>query len=165
MDDFPQFLRAAANRIATSSQATPGVEGYVFEGADGSQMTFWKCHEAAASATQVHDYDEYLLEVQGCYTLLIDGQRIPLHAADERFIPRACPMRARFWRGPEPFTHLLVTGSTESGIELYGRHFTDGQASMPTGKHRFAVPRFTLAGAAKKGSPTCETRPVKKFPS
>ncbi len=41
MDDFPEFMRAAANRIATQSQATPGVEGYVFDGADGSQMAFW----------------------------------------------------------------------------------------------------------------------------
>jgi len=36
MDDFPQFMRSATNKIATTSQATPGVEGYVFDGADGS---------------------------------------------------------------------------------------------------------------------------------
>jgi len=41
MDDFPQFMRSSANRIATQSQATPGVEGYVFDGVDGSQMAFW----------------------------------------------------------------------------------------------------------------------------
>ena len=88
MDDFPQFMRAAANRIATQSQATPGVEGYVFDGVDGSQTAFWKSYETAASAAQVHDYHEYLLVVQGCYTLIIDGQRIALHAGDEYFIPR-----------------------------------------------------------------------------
>ena len=88
MDDFPQFMRADANRIAAQSQATPSVEGYVFDGADGSQMAFWKCHETAASAAHVHDYDEYMLVVQGCYALIIDGQRIALHAGDEYFIPR-----------------------------------------------------------------------------
>lgn len=88
MDDFPQFMRAPANRIATESQATPGAEGYVFDGVDGRQMAFWKCYETAASAAHVHDYDEYMVVVQGCYTLIIDGRRIPLHAGDEYFIPR-----------------------------------------------------------------------------
>jgi hypothetical protein len=40
MKEFPEFMKRPANRIATSSQATPGVEGYVFDGAEGSQMAF-----------------------------------------------------------------------------------------------------------------------------
>ena len=31
----------------------------------------------------MHDYDEYMLVVQGCYTLIIDGQRTALHPGDE----------------------------------------------------------------------------------
>ena len=38
IDDFPAFMKHAGKRIAKSNQATPGVEGYVFDGADGSQM-------------------------------------------------------------------------------------------------------------------------------
>ena len=88
MEDFPEFMRAAANRIATQSQATPGVEGYVFDGADGSQMAFWTCRETAASAAHVHAYDEYMIVVQGCYTLIIDGKRISIRAGEEYFIPQ-----------------------------------------------------------------------------
>jgi quercetin dioxygenase-like cupin family protein len=88
MDNFPEFMKRAANRIATSSQATPGVEGYVFDGVDGSQMAFWTCPETAASGEHVHDYDEYMIVVQGCYTLLVDGDRIPVKAGEEFFIPR-----------------------------------------------------------------------------
>jgi mannose-6-phosphate isomerase-like protein (cupin superfamily) len=88
MDDFPEFMKHPANRIAKSQQATPGVEGYVFDGADGSQAAFWTCRETAASAEHVHDYDEYMLVVQGCYTLIIAGERIPLTAGKEYFIPR-----------------------------------------------------------------------------
>jgi quercetin dioxygenase-like cupin family protein len=88
MTDFPIFMKHPANRIATTSQATPGVEGYVFDGADGSQMAFWSCHQTAASAPHVHDFDEYMLVVEGCYTLLIGGQRIPVHAGEEYVIPR-----------------------------------------------------------------------------
>ncbi len=88
MDDFPEFMKRPVNRIATSSQATPGVEGYVFDGADGSQMAFWTCRETARSAPHVHDFDEYMLVVQGCYTLTIDGQRIPVRAGQEYFIPK-----------------------------------------------------------------------------
>ena len=88
MDDFPEFMKHPANRIAKTDQATPGVEGYVFDGADGSQMAFWTCHEAAASAAHAHDYDEYMIVVQGCYTLIIEGERIPVKAGEEYLIPR-----------------------------------------------------------------------------
>jgi quercetin dioxygenase-like cupin family protein len=88
MNEFPEFMRKAANRIATSSQATAGVEGFVFDGADGSQMAFWTCRETAASAAHVHDFDEYMTVVQGCYTLIIDGKKIPMNAGEEYFIPR-----------------------------------------------------------------------------
>ncbi|MGA8430927.1 MAG: cupin domain-containing protein [Candidatus Sulfotelmatobacter sp.] len=88
MTEFPTFMKHPSNRIASGSQATPGVEGYVFDGADGSQMAFWTCNETASSATHLHDYDEYMLVVQGAYTLIIDGKEIPIHAGEDYFIPR-----------------------------------------------------------------------------
>ena len=91
MDEFPGFMKNPANRIAASAQATPGVEGYVFDGADGSQMAFWTCSADASSAEHVHDYDEYMLVVQGCYTLRIGGEPIPVNAGQEYFIPRGIP--------------------------------------------------------------------------
>jgi mannose-6-phosphate isomerase-like protein (cupin superfamily) len=86
--DFPDFMKQPANRIATASQATPGVEGYVFDGADGSQMAFWTCHQSASSTSHVHDFDEYMIVVQGSYMLIIDDRRIPLQAGEEYVIPR-----------------------------------------------------------------------------
>jgi mannose-6-phosphate isomerase-like protein (cupin superfamily) len=76
MDDFPEFMKSSANRIATSSQATPG--------------------EAAVSAPHVHDYDEYMVVVQGCYTLIVDGKKVPVKAGEEYFIPKG------LWHGGEP---------------------------------------------------------------
>ena len=91
MNQFPEFMKHPANRIATAGQATPGVEGYVFDGADGSQMAFWTCHENAASSAHTHDFDEYMMVVDGCYTLILGGARIPVHAGEEYFIPRGTP--------------------------------------------------------------------------
>src|SRR5215469_14980764 len=88
MDSFPDFMKHPANRIATSSQSTPGVEGYFFDGADGSQMAFWICRETAVSTPHVHDFDEYFVVVQGCYTLIINGERISVRAGEEYFIPK-----------------------------------------------------------------------------
>jgi len=88
MREFPEFMKNRANEIAKSDQATPGVEGFVFDGADGSQMAFWTCRETAASAVHVHDYDEYMVVVEGCYTVIIDGERIPVRAGEEYFLPR-----------------------------------------------------------------------------
>jgi len=93
MKDFPAFMKHPANRIATTSQATPGVEGYVFDGADGSQMAFWTCRETAPSAPHAHEFDEYMIVVQGCYTLIFytpngGEERIPIQPGGEYFIPR-----------------------------------------------------------------------------
>lgn len=88
MDSFPEFMKHTANRIISTSQSTPGVEGYVFDGADGSQVAFWTCHQTTASAAHAHDYEEYMMVVQGCYTLIINGQRIAVRAGEEYFIPR-----------------------------------------------------------------------------
>jgi mannose-6-phosphate isomerase-like protein (cupin superfamily) len=106
MKDFPEFMKRAANRIAGSSQATPGAEGYLFDGTDGSQMAFWTCAETATSAPHVHDFDEYMVVVEGCYTLILYpeaekfdaasvAQRIPVKAGEEYFIPQGV------WHGGE----------------------------------------------------------------
>ena len=95
MKDFPEFMKSAANKIATSSQSTPGVEGYVYEGVDGSQMAFWTCRETANSARHVHDYDEYMVVVEGCYTLIFDDRRVLLKPGEEYFIARGV------WHGGE----------------------------------------------------------------
>jgi mannose-6-phosphate isomerase-like protein (cupin superfamily) len=99
MNDFPEFMKHPANRIAVSNQATPGVEGYVFDGAEGSQMAFWNCRETAASAAHVHDYDEYMLVVQGCYTLILNGERIPVMAGEEFLIPHGVEHRGEVLAG------------------------------------------------------------------
>jgi quercetin dioxygenase-like cupin family protein len=88
MNAFPEFMKNPANRIARSNQATSGVEGYVFDGADQSQMAFWTCTETASSIEHTHEFDEYMLVVQGCYALLIDGKRIPVKAGEEFLICR-----------------------------------------------------------------------------
>ena len=80
-------MQHLANRIVTSEQATPGVDGYVFDGADGGQMAFWTCTQTASSTEHVHDYDEYMLVVEGCYTLIIRGEKIPVKEGQEYLIP------------------------------------------------------------------------------
>lgn len=56
--------------------------------ADGNQMAFWTCHQSATAAVHAHDYDEYMTVLQGCYTLMIDGRRVPIKPGEEYFIPR-----------------------------------------------------------------------------
>lgn len=54
-------------------------------------MAFWTCTESASAAEHIHDYDEYMLVVEGCYTLIMNGDRIPVKAEEEYFIPRGVP--------------------------------------------------------------------------
>ena len=84
MDDFPEFMKHPANRIAKTNQATPGVD----------------------------DYDEYMIVVQGCYALIIEGERIFVKAGEERLIPRG----------------VLHSGEVSAGtrtIHAFGGHRAD----------------------------------------
>jgi hypothetical protein len=54
--DFPKFVKHPANRIASSSQYTEAIEGYVFDGADGSQVAFWTSHEDRTSTEHFHEF-------------------------------------------------------------------------------------------------------------
>lgn len=86
MDRFPEFMKNPANAIAAGSQSK-GVRGFVFDGADGSQMAFWECDKDGKSLEHVHEYDEYFIVIQGRYTLIIDGKKIPVKAGHEYLLP------------------------------------------------------------------------------
>jgi mannose-6-phosphate isomerase-like protein (cupin superfamily) len=98
MEHFPAFMKNQANAIASGSQSK-GVRGYVYDGADGSQMAFWECDIDGKSIEHVHDYDEYFIVVQGCYTLVIDGRKIPVSAGEEYFLPCGMAHAGEFTRG------------------------------------------------------------------
>jgi hypothetical protein len=106
MTEFPEFMKRPVNRIADRSQATPGVEGFVFDGAHGGQIAFWTCSETAASARQVHEFDEYMVVVQGCYTLTLGRRGSPSRRARDTSSHGAGFMAAKWWPEPEPFTPL-----------------------------------------------------------
>ena len=91
MDEFPEFMRNPANKIAATSQFVQGIQGYVFDGADGSQIAIWTNPEGGDSAEHTHEYDEYMVVAQGKYTVLMEGNRKTLTAGDEIFIPKSVP--------------------------------------------------------------------------
>ncbi len=109
MNDFPEFMKSSANRIATGSQATLGVEGYLFDGADGSQMAFRTCHETAVSAPHVHDYDEYMIVVEGCYTLIVVTDASPSKPARNILFQRDSGTAVSLSRGPGLSTPSVAT--------------------------------------------------------
>jgi quercetin dioxygenase-like cupin family protein len=83
MNNFPQFIKNPANKIARESQHTKDIEGYVFDGKDGSQVAFWTCKKDRKSEEHTHEYEEYMVVVQGEYTLIIEDRKIPLAAGQE----------------------------------------------------------------------------------
>jgi len=135
----PKFMKSAANRIATSSQSTPGAEGYVYDGADGTQMAFWTCHETAISAPHVHDFDEYMVVVQGCYTLLFGETVLPSEPVKNISSPEGLATAARAWLARERSTPSADGWHNGLTIKLRGK---------PT-KRGIQVPRRRMHLAAK----------------
>ena len=91
MKAFPQFMKNPANKVAEASQYTRGIEGYIWDGVDGSQVAIFISPKSGQSAIHTHTYDEYMLIVEGRYTLLIEGKRISLRPGDEYLIPAGVP--------------------------------------------------------------------------
>lgn len=86
MADFPDFVRNPANRIAPSSQFTDDIEGYVFDGADQSQVALWRSNSTRTSREHAHEFDEYMFVLEGACTAVVDGERIELVAGQELHI-------------------------------------------------------------------------------
>jgi len=95
---FPDFMKNPANAIPSASQSA-GVAGYIFDGADGGQMAFWECLEDGFSSEHTHEFDEYMLVIDGCYVLIMEGQRKPLRKGQECVIPKGTPHSGEFVEG------------------------------------------------------------------
>ena len=98
MIDFPEFMKTEANRIPSHSQSD-GVHGWVYHGANGYQMAYWICETDGTAQEHVHQFDEYVVVVQGSYTLTLDGRRIDLRSGDEYLVPRHTPHAGAFTAG------------------------------------------------------------------
>ncbi len=86
MKEFPEFMKNPLNKVDSKSQYTPGIEGYVFDGADSSQMAFWTYEQSVESEAHTHEYDEYLIVAQGQYSIIMDSETIVLNPGDEYLI-------------------------------------------------------------------------------
>lgn len=88
MNDFPKFMKSEANHIQSNQQNTKDIDGYYYEGNDGSQMAFWTCYSNQVSNPHQHPFDEYTVVLSGQYTAIIDGKEIVLNPGDELFVPK-----------------------------------------------------------------------------
>jgi quercetin dioxygenase-like cupin family protein len=88
MDKYPEFMRQECNRISSKDKFTPGIEGFVYDGIDGTQITIWTSINGGEASEHTHEYDEYFIVVQGQYTVIIDGKYIPINVGEEYFIPK-----------------------------------------------------------------------------
>lgn len=113
---FPDFMKRPENRIATQSQHTRGIEGYVFDGVDGSQVAFWECPVEAATEEHVHTFDEYFIVVEGAYSLTLDGEPRIIGPGQECYIPRGTRIAGRAAAGTRT-------------IHFFGAHRADRVAS------------------------------------
>jgi len=95
MSEFPEFMKNPANRIGKEAQYTDGIEGYVFNGSDGSQMAFWTCSQDRATEEHIHEYDEYFVVIQGQYAVIVDGKEELIRTGQECYIPKGRPHSGR----------------------------------------------------------------------
>lgn len=99
MRDFPEFMKNTKNKISSKSQYSKGIQGYVFDGADNSQVAFWTCEIDGISKEHVHEYDEYFVVIQGKYTLTIENKKYSLVVGQEYFIPKGLPHAGEYIAG------------------------------------------------------------------
>lgn len=99
MKEFPNFMINELNHIDSSQQNTKDIDGYYFEGNDGSQMAFWTYYADRESKEQIHEFDEYTVCVAGEYVEIFNGTEHILHSGDEIFVPKGTPHHGRVKSG------------------------------------------------------------------
>jgi quercetin dioxygenase-like cupin family protein len=110
LDDFPAFMKNELNQIDSKYQSSDQIEGYVYDGIDGSQMTYWKCKDKGYSTEHTHEYDEYMIVVQGRYTIILGNERYDINAGEEVLIPENVPHAGKILRIPGRFMLLAEKG-------------------------------------------------------
>ena len=88
MKEFPAFMKNQANRVPGEQQHTTDIDGYYYEGKGGGQMAFWTHYADRVSSEHSHEYDEYMIVVDGTYTATMDGKEYELKKGDELVIPK-----------------------------------------------------------------------------
>ncbi|WP_335582403.1 cupin [Candidatus Formimonas warabiya] len=106
MKDFPGFMENSANHIDSAEQNTEDIDGYYYEGADGSQMAFWTCHSDRVSKKHKHEFDEYMVCVSGKYIAVINDIEYVLNPGDELFILKGQSSGAGALQEREQSMHL-----------------------------------------------------------
>lgn len=99
MSEFPDFIKRDPNRIDSSQQNTPDIDGYYYEAPDGSQVCLWTYLANRVSKENVHDFDEYVLCVDGEYVEIFNGEEHILHRGDELTVPKGTPHHGRVTAG------------------------------------------------------------------
>lgn len=99
MYDFPEFMKNEKNHIDRSQQNTLDIDGYYYEGADGSQICIWTYYSDRESNENIHEFDEYILCVAGEYIEVFSGEEHILHQGDELLVPKGTPHHGRVSKG------------------------------------------------------------------
>ena len=92
-------MKNELNHIPSHQQNTKDIDGYWFEGRDGSQICFWTYFSDRESKENVHEFDEYVLCVSGEYIEIFNGEEHVLHQGDELLIPKGMPHHGRVKKG------------------------------------------------------------------
>jgi uncharacterized protein YndB with AHSA1/START domain len=114
---FPAFLLSAANRVAPASLNVPGVDAYLFDGADGSQVMLCHAKSDAVTDEQWRDFDEYFTVLEGTCVLTINGLAIELGAGREFVIPRSARISRRYTAGTRTIHALGGRGLKRDGAK------------------------------------------------
>lgn len=90
MKDFPEFMKSKKNHISINQQNMKDIDGYYFEGKDGSQMVLRTCYSDRISNVHEHEheFDEYMVCVFGRYIIIMNGEEFVLNVGDELLICR-----------------------------------------------------------------------------
>lgn len=91
LNTFPKVMKNESNKIDVQYQSSDKIQGYVYDGADGSQMVYWECGIGGISKEHVHEYDEYMTVVQGRYVVIINDEKYEIEHGKEIFIPKNTP--------------------------------------------------------------------------
>lgn len=99
LGEFPVFMKQPGSRAADDSRYPASIERHVLNGADGLQMEFWHARSDTSIPQALHDFEEYIMVVEGEYVLSINGMEFPLRPGREFVVPSHAHVSARLAAG------------------------------------------------------------------
>jgi len=83
MKHLAEFIKRTGKPIPINQQNTNDIKGYYYDSSNNVQIALWECNSEKESKKHKHEFNEYMVCLEGEYLAIVDNIEYVLHKGDD----------------------------------------------------------------------------------